>query len=35
MIFRDRLGVPIPDSRKAAEIISRGIREFRLWMDEV
>jgi len=35
MIFRDRLGIPIPDSRKGAEIISRGIREFRLWMDEV
>ena len=34
MIFRDRLGVPIPDSRKAAEIIARGIREFRLWLDE-
>jgi hypothetical protein len=34
MILRDRLGVPIPDSRKAAEVIARGIREFRLWMDE-
>ena len=34
MIFRDRLSVPIPDSRKAAEIIARGIREFRLWLDE-
>jgi hypothetical protein len=34
MIFRDRLGVPIPDSRKAAEIIARGIHEFRLWLDE-
>jgi hypothetical protein len=34
MIFRDRLGVPIPDSRKAAEVIARGIREFRLWLDE-
>ena len=34
MIFRDRLGVPIPDSRKAAEIIARGIREFKLWLDE-
>ncbi len=34
MIFRDRLGVPVIDSRKAAEVIARGIREFRLWMDE-
>jgi hypothetical protein len=34
MILRDRLGVPIPDSRKAAEIIARGIHEFRLWLDE-
>jgi hypothetical protein len=34
MIFRDRLGVPVPDSRKAAEIIARGIHEFRLWLDE-
>jgi hypothetical protein len=34
MILRDRLGVPIPDSRKTAEVIARGIREFRLWMDE-
>jgi len=34
MIMRDRLGLPIPDSRKAAEAIAKGIREFRLWMDE-
>jgi hypothetical protein len=34
MILRDRLGVPVPDSRKTAEVIARGIREFRLWMDE-
>lgn len=34
MILRDRLRLPAPDSRKAAEIIARGIREFRLWMDE-
>jgi hypothetical protein len=34
MILRDRLGVPVPDSRKAAEVIARGIREFRLWLDE-
>jgi hypothetical protein len=34
MILRDRLGIPIPDSRKAAEAIARGIREFRLWLDE-
>jgi hypothetical protein len=34
MIFRDRLRLPIVDSRKAAEIIALGIREFRLWMDE-
>jgi hypothetical protein len=34
IILRDRLGVPVPDSRKAAEIIARGIREFRIWIDE-
>ncbi len=34
MILRDRLGVPVVDSRKAAEVIARGIREFRLWIDE-
>jgi hypothetical protein len=34
MIFRDRLGVPVADSRKAAEVIARGIREFRIWIDE-
>jgi hypothetical protein len=34
MILRDRLGSPVLDSRKAAEVIARGIREFRLWMDE-
>jgi hypothetical protein len=34
MILRDRLGIPVPDSRKAAEVIARGIREFRLWLDE-
>ena len=34
MILRDRLNVPIPDSRKAAEIIVRGIHEFKLWLDE-
>jgi hypothetical protein len=34
MIFRDRLGVPVADSRKAAEVIARGTREFRLWLDE-
>jgi hypothetical protein len=34
MIMRDRLGVSIADSRKAAEIIARGIHEFKLWMDE-
>ena len=34
MILRDRLGVPAPDSRKAAEAIARGAREFRLWLDE-
>jgi hypothetical protein len=34
MILRDRLGLPVVDSRKAAEVIARGIREFRLWMDE-
>jgi hypothetical protein len=34
MIFRDRLRLPSADSRKAAEIVARGIREFRLWMDE-
>ena len=34
MIFRDRLRLPIVDSRKAAEIIALGIREFRLWLDE-
>jgi hypothetical protein len=34
MILRERLGVPIPDSRKAAEIIVRGIHEFKLWLDE-
>jgi hypothetical protein len=34
MIFRDRLELPVTDSRKAAEVIARGIREFRLWMDE-
>lgn len=34
MILRDRLGVPAPDSRKAAESIARGAREFRLWIDE-
>jgi hypothetical protein len=34
MILRDRLNVPIVDSRKAAEVIVRGIHEFRLWMDE-
>jgi hypothetical protein len=35
MILRDRLSIPVADSRKAAEIIARGIREFRLWLDEV
>jgi hypothetical protein len=34
MILRDRIGLPSVDSRKAAETIARGIREFRLWMDE-
>ncbi len=34
MILRDRLGVPVPDSRKAAESLARGAREFRLWIDE-
>jgi hypothetical protein len=34
MILRDRLGVPATDSRKAAEIIAKGAREFRLWLDE-
>jgi hypothetical protein len=34
MMFRDRLGVPASDSRKAAEAIARGTREFRLWLDE-
>jgi hypothetical protein len=34
MIMRDRLQVPVADSRKAAETIARGIREFRLWIDE-
>jgi hypothetical protein len=34
MVLRDRLNVPIPDSRKAAEIIVRGIHEFKLWLDE-
>jgi hypothetical protein len=34
MIFRDRLQLPAADSRKAAEIIALGIREFRLWLDE-
>jgi hypothetical protein len=34
MIMRDRLGVPIPESRKAAEVIARGIHEFKLWLDE-
>ena len=34
MILRERLGIPIPDSRKAAEVIARGIHEFRLWLDE-
>jgi len=34
MILRDRLGVPASDSRKAAEAVARGIREFRLWLDE-
>jgi hypothetical protein len=34
MILRDRLSVPAPDSRKAAEAIARGAREFHLWLDE-
>lgn len=34
MILRDRLGVPAQDSRKAAEAIAKGAREFRLWLDE-
>lgn len=34
MILRDKLGLPAADARKAAEIIARGTREFRLWMDE-
>jgi len=34
MILRDRLGTPVQDSRKAAEVIARGIREFNIWMDE-
>jgi hypothetical protein len=34
MILRDRLGVPAPDSRKAAEAVARGAREFHLWLDE-
>ncbi len=34
MILRERLGIPVPDSRKAAEVIARGIHEFRLWLDE-
>gem|GEM_PF-1017305 len=34
MVLRDRLGIPIPDSRKAGEVIARGIHEFKIWMDE-
>jgi hypothetical protein len=34
MILRDRLGLPAIDSRKSGEIIAKGIRDFRLWMDE-
>lgn len=34
MILRDRIRLPAIDSRKAAEIIALGIREFRLWLDE-
>ncbi len=34
MVMRDRLGLPKADARKAAEVIAKGIREFRLWMDE-
>lgn len=34
MILRDRLGVPAPDARKAAESLAKGAREFRLWIDE-
>jgi len=34
MILRDRLSVPAADARKAAEVVARGIREFRLWLDE-
>ncbi|HTX72386.1 MAG TPA: hypothetical protein VMC79_06125 [Rectinemataceae bacterium] len=34
MMLRDRMSVPVNDSRKVAEVIARGIREFRLWLDE-
>lgn len=34
MLFRDRMKIPVPDSRKAGEVIARGIREFHLWLDE-
>jgi hypothetical protein len=34
MLLRDRLNVPVTDSRKIAEVVARGIREFRLWLDE-
>ncbi|MDA8426632.1 MAG: hypothetical protein M0Z80_10900 [Treponema sp.] len=34
MILRDRLSVPAADARKAGEVVARGIREFRLWLDE-
>jgi len=34
MLLRDRMNVPVGDSRKVAEVIARGIREFRLWLDE-
>ncbi|HET7838290.1 MAG TPA: hypothetical protein VFL04_00925 [Rectinemataceae bacterium] len=34
MLFRDRMQIPVPDSRKGGEVIARGIREFHLWLDE-